>query len=124
MQEGMDKPSLLCMACALTNVGPRREIASLEWGEARSVECEYVLRDFRRDGSTWLGYIGDKPRTGRPAQSGSRGGRGRSASDTFYGDVGASIPLMPSMLVTFFSAQYWRMPSLPFWVDHWSMVGR
>ena len=35
-----------------------------------------------------------------------------------------SIPLMPSMLATFFSAQYWRMPSLPLRVDHWSMVGR
>ncbi len=66
MQEGMDKPSLLCMACALTIVGPRQEIASLGWGEAHSVECEYVLRDFRRDDSTWLGYIGDEPRFGAP----------------------------------------------------------
>ncbi len=31
----------------------------------------------------------------------------------YYPHTGASIPLMPSMLATFCSAQYWRIPSLP-----------
>ena len=47
-----------------------------------------------------------------------------STSGTRYCCAAASIPLRPSMLVTFFSAQYWRTPSLPFRADHWSMVGR
>ena len=63
-----------------------------------------------------------------PPHSVSRGERGRrghrSSSDRCYCAVGASIPLMPSMLATFFSAQYSRMPFLPLRVDHWSMVGR
>jgi hypothetical protein len=53
MQEGIDKLSLLLMICAITII--QREIALLGWGKAHSVECEYILRDFRRDDSTWLG---------------------------------------------------------------------
>jgi hypothetical protein len=33
MQEGIDKLSLLFMVCAITIVGPRREIASLGWAK-------------------------------------------------------------------------------------------
>ena len=40
-----------------------------------------------------------------------------------YRVSGASIPRMPSVLAPFFSAQYWRMPSLPLRVDHWPRVG-
>ena len=37
---------------------------------------------------------------------------------------GWARPSSPSILAAFFSRQYARMPSGPFRVDHWSMVGR
>jgi len=53
MQERIDKLSYRSWSARTAIV--QREIASPGWVEARSVECEYVIRDSRRDDSTWLG---------------------------------------------------------------------
>jgi hypothetical protein len=71
MQEGIDKLCLLLMVCTITIV--QREIASLGWGEAHSVECEYVARDSVEMTQRGSAYIGDEPRDGAPGpERGSR----------------------------------------------------